>query len=109
MSENSYVPEMAFSSLIISISSSAWIGLGKISDPVTGKINQDLKSSKFAIDTLIMLREKTKGNLERDEERLLNGVIADLQANYAETVFSEGKGQEEAKSQEGEGEGTKKE
>jgi len=37
-----------------------------------------------------MLREKTKGNLTSDEDRLLKGVVADLQANYAETVFTGG-------------------
>ncbi len=77
-----------FSSLVVSLSSTAWIGLGKIVDPLTGKLKVDLKSAKYSIDTLIMLREKTRGNLTEDEKRLLDSVIADLQANYAETVFS---------------------
>ena len=59
----------------------------------------DLKGAKFSIDTLIMLRDKTKGNLTADEQKLLNGVIADLQANYAETVFSAK--QEEKKAESG--------
>jgi len=77
-----------FTSLVLSLSSTAWIALGKIADPVTGKINTDLNGAKFSIDTLIMLRDKTKGNLSMDEQKLLDGVIADLQANYAETIFS---------------------
>lgn len=88
-----------FTSLVLSLSSTAWVALGKIADPVTGKINMDLKGAKFSIDTLIMLRDKTKGNLTADEQKLLNGIIADLQANYAETVFSAK--QEEKKSESG--------
>ena len=88
-----------FASLVLSLSSTAWVALGKIADPVTGKINMDLKGAKFSIDTLIMLRDKTKGNLTADEQKLLNGVIADLQANYAETVFSAK--QEEKKAESG--------
>ena len=77
-----------FASLVLSLSSTAWIGLGKIADPLTGKVKKDLNGAKFSIDTLIMLRDKTKGNLTDDEQKLINGIIADLQANYAETVFS---------------------
>jgi len=79
--------EAIFTSLILTLSSSAWIGLGKIADPVSGKINQDMNGAKYTIDLLLTLREKTKGNLNSNEEKLMNSVIADLEANYAETVF----------------------
>ena len=89
MADNdSYKINSSFSALIITLSSSAWIGLGKIADPVSGEAKKDLKTAKFGIDTLLMLREKTAGNLDSDEQKLLDGVIADLQANFAETVFS---------------------
>ncbi len=95
--ENSDLGKPTFTSLVLSLSSTAWIGLGKIADPITGKVNVDLKGAKYSIDTLIMLREKTKGNLSQDELKLLNGVIADLQANYAETVFSSNKQEQKEK------------
>jgi hypothetical protein len=41
-----------------------------------------------------MLRDKTKGNLTDDERKLLDAVLGDLQANYAETVFSGSGGEE---------------
>jgi hypothetical protein len=82
--------EASFTSLVLMFSSSAWVALGKIADPVSGEVKRDLEGAHAAIELLVMLREKTRGNLGRDEERVLNGVIADLQANYAETVFSEG-------------------
>ena len=79
-----------FASLIVMFSSSAWMGLGKIADPVSGEVKKDLAGARYSIEVLAVLREKTKGNLSKEEERLLNGIIADLQANYAEAVFSEG-------------------
>jgi len=88
MAENdSNILEASFSSLVLTLSSSAWVGLGKIADPVSGEMKADLSGAKFAIDILVMLREKTKGNLTEDEEKILRSVVAELQANYAETVF----------------------
>jgi hypothetical protein len=86
-----YGPGAGFTALVLTLSSSAWIGLGKVEDPVSGGIHKDLQAVKYTIDILLMLREKTKGNLEPEEKKLLDGVIADLQANYAETVFDNGK------------------
>lgn len=86
--KETYVPEASFTSLVLTLSSSAWISLGKVTDPVSGEIKQDLKGAKYTIDLLIMLREKTSGNLTGDEEKLLNALLGDLQANYAEMVFT---------------------
>ncbi len=88
---DSYVPEASLTALILTLSSSAWVSLGKVTDPVSGEIKMDLKGAKYSIDLLIMMRAKTKGNLTADEEKLLNALISDLQANYSETVFSQQK------------------
>ena len=88
MSDESFVTEASFSSLVLMLSSSAWVSLGKIADPVSGEVKKDLRSAKLSIDTLIMLREKTSGKLDEDEKKLLNVMISDLQANYAETVLN---------------------
>ncbi|MBN2324426.1 MAG: DUF1844 domain-containing protein [Spirochaetes bacterium] len=90
MSDNEgYRPESSFTALVITLSSSAWVGLGKVEDPVSGGIRKDLQAVKATIDILLMLRDKTRGNLGPEENKLLDGVIADLQANYAETVFDD--------------------
>ena len=88
MSDESFVPEASFTSLVLMLSSSAWVSLGKIADPVSGEVKKDVRSAKLSIDTLIMLREKTAGKLDEDEKKLLNVMISDLQANYAETVLN---------------------
>lgn len=83
-----YVPEVNFATLVLTLSSSAWVGLGKIADPISGEVKKNLKGAKYTIDVLLMLREKTKGNLSTEEKEVLNGIISELQANYAETVFA---------------------
>ena len=92
---DTYVPESSFASLVLTLSSSAWVGLGKIADPVSGELRKDLTGAKLTIDMLIMLRDKTKGNLSDDEQKLLAAVLSDLQANYAEEVFEEKKTKDE--------------
>ena len=87
MAQDANVSEDPFTSLVIMLSTSAWISLGKIADPASGEVQKDLHSAKLSIDTLIMLREKTSGNLDEDEKKLLDVMIGELQGNYAETVL----------------------
>ncbi len=75
-----------FFNLITMFASSAWCQLGKIQDPVDGKIKKDLKGTQITIDMLLMLRDKTKGNLTKNEEEILASAISDLQINYADEV-----------------------
>jgi len=70
--------------LITMFSSSVWCQLGKMPNPVSGKIEKDLKGAQATIETLLMLRDKTKGNLSDKEEEMLLSVISNLQINYAD-------------------------
>jgi hypothetical protein len=70
--------------LVTMFSSSAWCQLGKMQNPVSGKIENDLKSAQVTIDILVMLRDKTKGNLTKKEEEMLSSIISNLQINYAD-------------------------
>ena len=76
------LPEVSFSSLMFSLSSSALFHLGEITDPNTGENKVDLPLAKHAIDTIAMLREKTRGNLTSDEEKFTDGVLTDLRLRY---------------------------
>jgi hypothetical protein len=75
-----------FFNLITMFASSAWCQLGKIQDPVDGKIKKDLKGVQITIDMLLMLRDKTEGNLTKKEKEMLTLAISDLQINYADEV-----------------------
>lgn len=74
--------EASFSVLTMSIASSAAMALGLAPDPQTNQSHKDRNMAKFNIDLLLMLKEKTKGNLSGDENRFLDSVIADLQMKY---------------------------
>lgn len=76
------LPEVNFNSLIFSLSSSALINLGEIADPNTGQKGKDLPLAKHTIDTIAMLQEKTKGNLNPEEQRFLDTILADLRWRY---------------------------
>jgi hypothetical protein len=76
------LPEVNFNSLIFSLSSSALLHLGEIADPATGAKKKDLALAKHTIDTLAMLEEKTQGNLNEEEKRFLESILADLRWRY---------------------------
>jgi hypothetical protein len=80
------LPEVNFNSLIFSLSSSALFHLGEIADPQTGQKNQDLPIAKHTIDTIGMLKEKTKGNLDDEEEKFLEGILTDLRWRYVKAT-----------------------
>ena len=75
-------PEVSMATFIFSLSSSALVNLGEIPEPETNLTRIDLPIAKQIIDTLGMLQEKTKGNLDQDEERLLKSVLYDLRMRY---------------------------
>ncbi len=77
-------PEVTMATFIFSLSSSALVHLGEIPEPETNRTQVDLPIAKQIIDTLGMLQEKTKGNLDQDEERLLRSVLYDLRMRYVQ-------------------------
>jgi hypothetical protein len=76
------LPPITFASFLISLSSSAFIHLGDIPDPVTGETKKDLPLAKQTIDLLGLLREKTRNNLQEDEEKLFDHLLYDLRMRY---------------------------
>ena len=76
------LPEVNFSSLILSLSSSALLHIGEIADPYTGEKKKDLALAKHSVDTIAMLKEKTEGNLSEEEQKLLDSVLTDLRWHY---------------------------
>lgn len=75
-----------FMQLVIMLSSSAMQHLGKIINPMTGKTELNLEAAQATIDMVEMIEAKTRGNLDKDEERLLKNTITTLKLNYVETA-----------------------
>lgn len=76
------LPEVTFTTLVMSLNSSALYHLGEIQDPETGQSGNDLALAKHTISTLQLLKERTKGNLTEKEDELLGHVLADLKLRY---------------------------
>jgi hypothetical protein len=80
------LPEITFTNLIFSFSTSVLIQLGEIQDPVTQKSDKNLPLAKQTIDLIGMLKEKTKGNLTPEEEKLIETVLYDLRMRYVKAA-----------------------
>jgi len=78
------LPEINFSSFVFSLSSSVLLHFGEIADPISGKKERNLPMAKQTIDILSILKEKTKGNLTKDEEQLLDNLLAELRIKYVQ-------------------------
>jgi Domain of unknown function (DUF1844) len=78
------LPEVNFSTFVFSLSSSALVHLGEIPEPMSNRMQPDLGLAKQIIDTLGMIDEKTRGNLDADEERLLKGILYDLRMRFVQ-------------------------
>ena len=76
------MPPADFRSLVGVLASQALSGLGMYGDPDTKRIVVDLPASRFAIDLLGVLEEKTKGNLGTEEANELKEVLAELRARF---------------------------
>lgn len=74
--------EAEFLQLVMGLQGSAWMMLGKVANPITGKVERNIEAARSAIDTLMMLKEKTRGNLSQTEEDYLSDAIQQLQMNY---------------------------
>lgn len=79
-------PQINFLNYLSSLGYQAMIFLGQIPHPATNQTEKNLEQAKYVIDTLAMLRTKTKGNLSKQEEDLLNATLYELQMRYVELV-----------------------
>lgn len=73
---------LTFSDFVLSLGTNAMAALGKIDDEAFLDFPKDPEMAKTNIDLLVLLREKTQGNLTEDEEKLLKSLIFDLQTLY---------------------------
>ena len=74
--------------------------LGKVANPLTGKIERNLNEAKYTIDMLNMIKEKTKGNLTSDEQKIIDDAVFEMQMNYVDEVKKDEEGKKETKPKE---------
>lgn len=83
MSEQQKI-EANISTLALSLGSSAAMAMGLAPNPTSGKVEKNIEIAKFNIDMLMVLKDKTKSNLTKDEEALLHRMIVDLQTKFVQ-------------------------
>jgi hypothetical protein len=71
-----------FPSYILSYYTQSLVLLGEVPNPYTNKKEEDLEAARHMVDILAMLKEKTKGNLDPDEEQLLESVLYEVRMKY---------------------------
>ena len=80
------LPEINFSTCVIGLSTQALMHLGEIANPVSGNVEIDVPTAKQMIDILGLLKDKTRGNLNASEDRLMEDILFDLRMKYVEAV-----------------------
>jgi hypothetical protein len=85
-SDQEALSEINFSAFVISLSTQALMNLGEIANPISGKVEIDVPVAKQMIDILGMLKDKTHGNLNASEDRLMEDILFDLRMKYVEAV-----------------------
>ena len=87
------MPELTFTAFVISLASTAAIHLGDLPDPQTGQtLAPNLEGAVQMIEILMLLEEKTRGNLTAEERQVLEQVLYELRLRYVQLT---GQGQKD--------------
>lgn len=79
-----------FSQFVLTLSATALQQLGKLVNPFTNKTEVSLRDAQSTISILEMLEDKTKGNLDDTEKKILSDSLTAVRLNYVETVNQQG-------------------
>ncbi len=82
----SIIPEVNFVNLISSFYTNAMISLGVLKDPTDTIKEANIDIAKHMIDTISLIEEKTRGNLNNDEEKFISDMLYNLRMIYVEKV-----------------------
>lgn len=77
-----FLPPLEFGSIVILLYFPALVQLGLVEDPASGERAENLALAKRNIDLLDLLKDRTKGNLEEEEGKFLDGVLDQLKLAY---------------------------
>lgn len=81
------LPRVDFSTFVLSLGTTALYHLGAMPDPATGeRVESDPLVAQQTIDTLEMLRDKTRGNLDDEERKLIDSLLYELRMRFVEST-----------------------
>lgn len=81
---NPELPKIDFTTFVLSVSSAAFMGLGLVPREQGGKAEVDLVFAKQNIDLLEMIQDKTRGNLDDNEKKLLEQVLFETRMRFVQ-------------------------
>ncbi|WP_294484229.1 DUF1844 domain-containing protein [uncultured Mailhella sp.] len=76
------LPEVTFSTFVLSLASSALVHLGEVPNPETGSTARNEALARNAIDVLTMLDDKTRNGLTPEESKLMRDVLYELRMKF---------------------------
>ena len=76
------LPEVTFSTCVLSLASAALVHLGEVADPETGQTGQQPELARHSISMLEMLHEKTTKGLDEQERKMLESILYELRMKY---------------------------
>ncbi len=71
-----------FPSYLLSYYTQGLVLLGEVPNPYTNKKEEDVDAARHTIDILSMLEQKTRGNLTKEEQQLLETVLYELRMKF---------------------------
>ena len=78
-------PSVSFAHFILSLGTTAAVHFGDLPDPSTGEVGEtNLQAASQMIELIAMLQEKTRGNLEPAESKLLEDLLYDLRMRFVQ-------------------------
>ena len=80
--EQPVLPEVTFSTFVLSLASSALMHLGEVPDPETGRTVRNEALARNAIDLLTMLDDKTRNGLSAEESKLMRDILYELRMKF---------------------------
>jgi len=76
------LPQADFSTLIVSLYSTALVQMGDMPDPATGVRSKNLDVARQTVDIIDILQKKTRGNLDSEEAQLISNLLHELKISY---------------------------
>jgi hypothetical protein len=80
--DSSLMPEVTFSTFVLSLASSGLMHLGEVPDPETGRTVRNEALARNAIDLLTMLDDKTRNGLTAEESKLMRDILYELRMKF---------------------------
>jgi len=83
-SQKEFLPPLDFSSIVFPFYTQTLFKMGILEDPTQPKGEENIELARRLIDLLDLLKDRTKGNLNPDEEKFLQSCLEQLKMHFLE-------------------------